>query len=51
MGGPDCVAIWRKATPPLIPADLAHLTQPGQRALGQMIYLALMEAYRAYRTR
>jgi lysophospholipase L1-like esterase len=51
MGGPDSVAIWRKATPPLIPADLAHLTQPGQRALGQIIYLALMEAYRAYRTR
>ena len=51
MGGPGSVAAWRKANPPLISADLAHLTQPGQRALGQMVYLALMEQYRMYRTR
>lgn len=51
MGGKHSVAKWRYADPPLLSADLAHLTNPGQKALGRMIYLALMEQYRAYRER
>jgi lysophospholipase L1-like esterase len=51
MGGQDSIARWRNATPPLMSADLAHLTSAGEQALGQMIYLALMEAYRDYRAR
>jgi len=51
MGGKHSVARWRKAHPPLISGDLAHLTDAGQRALGRMIYLALVEQYRAYRER
>lgn len=51
MGGKNAVARWRKAHPPLISGDLAHLTHAGQRALGTMIYLALMQQYKAYRGR
>lgn len=51
MGGKNSVARWRRAAPPLVSGDLAHLTQAGQRALGTMIYLGLMEQYRAYRDR
>ena len=51
MGGEDSVARWRRATPPLISGDLAHLTNDGQKALGRMVYLALMQEYRAYRQR
>jgi lysophospholipase L1-like esterase len=51
MGGEGAVARWRRAKPPLISGDLAHLTNPGQGVLGHMIYLALMESYREYRVR
>jgi lysophospholipase L1-like esterase len=51
MGGEGAVGRWRRARPPLISGDLAHLTQEGQKVLGHYIYLALMEAYREYRAR
>jgi len=51
MGGEGAAARWRKSQPPLLSGDLAHLTVTGQRVLGQMVYLALMEGYRAYRGR
>jgi lysophospholipase L1-like esterase len=51
MGGDGAVGRWRRAKPPLISGDLAHLTHEGQRVLGHYIYLALMETYREYRSR
>ena len=51
MGGEGAVARWRRSQPPLISGDLAHLNQPGQKVMGRMIYLALMQAYREYRAR
>jgi lysophospholipase L1-like esterase len=51
MGGENAIARWRAASPPLMSGDLAHLTDAGQQALGQMIYLALMQGYREYRSR
>jgi lysophospholipase L1-like esterase len=51
MGGDGAVARWRRAKPPLISGDLAHLTHEGQKVLGHYVYLALMEAYRDYRDR
>ncbi|MCA9706083.1 MAG: hypothetical protein KDK70_09570 [Myxococcales bacterium] len=51
MGGDGAAGRWRKADPPLLSGDLAHLTVAGQKVVGQMVYLALMEGYRAYRKR
>lgn len=51
MGGEGSVATWRRSKPPLISGDLAHLTEAGGRALGRMIYLALMQEYRAFHDR
>ena len=51
MGGEGAVGRWRRANPPLISGDLAHLTHEGQRVLGHYLYLALMEGYRDYRAR
>jgi lysophospholipase L1-like esterase len=51
MGGEGAVARWRRAKPPLISGDLAHLTHEGQKVLGHYVYLALMQAYREYRAR
>ncbi len=51
MGGEGAAGRWRRSTPPLLSGDLAHLSVSGQRVLGQMIYLALMEGYREYRAR
>lgn len=31
--------------------DLAHLTHAGQKVIGHMVYLALMEGYVEYRGR
>ncbi|MGH1345048.1 MAG: GDSL-type esterase/lipase family protein [Nannocystales bacterium] len=49
MGGPGAIALWRQRN--LMSADLAHLSEEGQKVLGHMIYLALMQGYRAYRER
>ena len=49
MGGPNAIALWRDRN--LMSADLAHLSEDGQQVLGHMIYLALMQGYRAYRER
>ena len=49
MGGKNSVARWRSKK--WISGDLAHLTGSGQRVLGNLIYLALMKAYRDYRSR
>jgi len=49
MGGPNAIASWRKSK--LMSGDLSHLTDTGQRVMGRMIYLALMEGYREYRLR
>lgn len=51
MGGDGGAARWRRSTPPLLSGDLAHLTHAGQKAVGHMAYLALMEGYVAYRAR
>lgn len=51
MGGEGSAARWRRANPPLLSGDLAHLTFAGQKVVGQMVYLALMEGYREYRQR
>lgn len=51
MGGNGAAARWRQSEPPLLSGDLAHLSMAGQKVLGQMIYLALMEGYREYRGR
>ncbi|MEM9452778.1 MAG: GDSL-type esterase/lipase family protein [Myxococcota bacterium] len=51
MGGDGSAGRWRRSTPPLLSGDLAHLTMAGQKVLGQMVYLALMEGYREYRDR
>ncbi len=51
MGGDGSAARWRKSKPPLLSGDLAHLTFAGQKVVGQMTYLALMEGYVAYRGR
>ncbi len=51
MGGDGAVARWRKASPPLISGDLAHLTDAGQRVLGHMLYTAIVAGYVDYRGR
>lgn len=51
MGGEGSAARWRRSNPPLLSGDLAHLTFAGQKVVGQMVYLALMEGYVAYRKR
>ncbi len=51
MGGDGSVARWRKASPPLISGDLAHLTDAGQRVLGHMLYTAIVAGYVEYRGR
>ncbi|MCX4246718.1 GDSL-type esterase/lipase family protein [Paraliomyxa miuraensis] len=51
MGGEGSAARWRRSDPPLLSGDLAHLTFAGQKVIGQMVYLALMEGYVAYRKR
>ena len=51
MGGDGGAGRWRKSTPPLLSGDLAHLTHAGQKVVGHMLYLALMEGYVAYRER
>ena len=51
MGGEGAAASWRRATPPLLSGDLAHLSHAGQKVIGRMIYLALMEGYVDYRQR
>jgi len=51
MGGEGAAGRWRKSAPPLLSGDLAHLTHAGQKVVGHMIYLALMEGYVAYRSR
>jgi lysophospholipase L1-like esterase len=51
MGGEGSAARWRRSNPPLLSGDLAHLTFAGQKVIGQMLYLALMEGYVEYRGR
>ena len=51
MGGEGSAGRWRKSKPALLSGDLAHLTFAGQKVIGQMAYLALMEGYVAYRKR
>jgi hypothetical protein len=51
MGGDGAVARWRRANPPLISGDLAHLTDAGQRVLGHMLYTAIVAGYVEYRGR
>lgn len=51
MGGEGSAGRWRRSNPPLLSGDLAHLTFAGQKVVGQMVYLALMEGYVAYRQR
>jgi lysophospholipase L1-like esterase len=51
MGGQGSVARWRRASPPLISGDLAHLTDAGQRVLGHMLYTAIVAGYVEYRGR
>jgi lysophospholipase L1-like esterase len=51
MGGEGSAARWRRSNPPLLSGDLAHLTFAGQKVIGQMTYLALMEGYVEYRGR
>jgi len=51
MGGDGSVARWRRASPPLISGDLAHLTDAGQRVLGHMLYTAIVAGYVDYRGR
>lgn len=51
MGGEGSAARWRRSNPALLSGDLAHLTFAGQKVIGQMLYLALMEGYVEYRGR
>ncbi|MEM7152306.1 MAG: GDSL-type esterase/lipase family protein [Myxococcota bacterium] len=51
MGGDGAAARWRRANPPLLSGDLAHLSHAGQKVIGRMAYLALMEGYVEYRRR
>ncbi|MBC8074159.1 MAG: hypothetical protein IAG13_37915 [Deltaproteobacteria bacterium] len=51
MGGDGSVARWRRANPPLISGDLAHLTDAGQKVLGHMLYVAIVQHYVDYRRR
>lgn len=51
MGGDGSVARWRRASPPLVSGDLAHLTDAGQRVLGHMLYTAIVAGYVEYRGR
>lgn len=51
MGGDGAVARWRKSNPPRISGDLAHLTDAGQKVLGHMLYVAILERYVKYRAR
>jgi lysophospholipase L1-like esterase len=51
MGGEGSAARWRRSNPPMLSGDLAHLTFAGQKVIGQMAYLALMEGYVEYRGR
>ena len=51
MGGEGSAGRWRRSNPPLLSGDLAHLTFAGQKVIGQMAYLALMEGYVEYRGR
>ncbi|MBK8239692.1 MAG: hypothetical protein IPK74_29570 [Deltaproteobacteria bacterium] len=51
MGGEGAVARWRRTNPPLISGDLAHLTDAGQKVIGHMIYVALLQRYVEYRRR
>ncbi|MCR9164410.1 MAG: GDSL-type esterase/lipase family protein [Nannocystaceae bacterium] len=49
MGGPGAIALWRERN--LMSADLKHLSEEGQQVFGHLVYLALMQGYRAYRER
>lgn len=49
MGGPNAIALWRERN--LMSADLKHLSEEGQQVFGHLVYLALMQGYRAYRER
>jgi lysophospholipase L1-like esterase len=51
MGGDGSVARWRKSNPPRISGDLAHLTDAGQKVLGHMLYVAILQRYVEYRGR
>jgi lysophospholipase L1-like esterase len=51
MGGDGSVARWRKASPPLISGDLAHLTDAGQKVLGHLLFTAIVQGYVDYRAR
>lgn len=51
MGGEGSAGRWRQSTPPLLSGDLSHLTHAGQKVIGHMVYLALMEGYVQYRQR
>lgn len=51
MGGDGSVARWRRSNPPLISGDLAHLTDAGQKVLGHMLYVAILQRYVEYRKR
>jgi lysophospholipase L1-like esterase len=51
MGGDGSVARWRRSNPPRISGDLAHLTDAGQKVLGHMLYVAILQRYVEYRGR
>jgi lysophospholipase L1-like esterase len=51
MGGDGSVARWRRSNPPRISGDLAHLTDAGQKVLGHMLYVAILQRYVEFRTK
>lgn len=51
MGGEGSMGRWRRAKPPLASGDLAHLTSAGHKAIGELLYRALLRGYVDYRRR
>ncbi len=45
MGGDGAAGRWRRLKPKLMDADLSHLTKPGGRVLGTMLYKALVKGF------
>jgi lysophospholipase L1-like esterase len=51
MGGPGSLLRWAHHDPPLVAPDRVHLSARGRELMGQMMYLALMRDYAAYKRR
>ncbi len=51
MGGENSMPEWVKTYPPLASTDYIHFTQLGAKTIAEMIYLAIINDYSAYKLR